>query len=1361
MIYLRHISILLFSFFLFDLTLFAQCELDDGNGNPSTNPIYIGCSQVTSANDTDFVIVINPSNNFGSWTMDWGDGTNSSGASLNPPAFITHSYVSVTGGGTVFADTFNFTFVSGTCTIPGIVVSGYPVTANIEVPGGLTQLTCAPGTLEFINNSNGASGLPITPGTVFTWDWGDGSPVDTFDYTNGGDTVLHTYQRQTVNCVTQVDLTANNACNLSPSVNSQSPVLIYDLDDAAIAASATVLCYPDTVVNFANGSNFNCYAQGNTDQRYEYWNFGNYWGLGYDSIVDWRPSGPPLGTPNPNPIPIAFPGIGTYTVNMIDSNLCGQEPASIQIQIVAPPTADISGDDTVCVGETMTFQNLSTGGANVFAWDFGDGTGFITTGGGNQSHIYTDSGTYVVRLAIGIAGSNCVDTAYWTVRVNPSPTALISFNPASACDSLTATFNDSSLGNPITWAWDFDNGNTSNVQNPGQQFFGFPSNFTVSLTVSNSFGCTDATTEVVNVYQTPVPIFSPTNVCAGSVSQFIDSSTHASGDPIISWNWNFGDGSANSTLQNPTHVYTTAGTYNVILAVATANCSAQDTIQVVAENLPTADFVMDTTIGCSPLTVNFTNNSSANSASFLWQFSDQDTSTLSDPSFTFINNFGIDTNYYVDLIAYTAFGCTDTTTKAVTVFPNPVAQFDDNVFQFTCTPAVITFTNQSTNGATSYFWDFDNGNTSTQVNPTDSLINNALFTDTFFVSLVAFSANGCSDTTTETYFVWPVAAPLPDTMDSGCVPLAVQFPALTNAATQIWFFGDGQTSTAAAPNHLYVIAQDYTASVATNTSNGCKDTSYSLVRVRPVTQAQFTTNLFNACAPAEVEFTSQSVGADRYYWDFGDGNSADTTDTVITHIFENISGQDTVYTVRLITENAFGCYDTMLMDITIHPQVFAAFDHDTAGCSPFGATFTNQSVGATTYGWFFGDGTTSGQENPVHPYINNTKIPETYVVSLVASTSQGCKDSVAAELTVYPQPNANFSVDPPTKTQTYPDTTFTFNNLEFGWNYFWDFGDSTNSSDSIPVPKAYTGWGEFTVTLVAFNEFCSDSMRQLVTILPPLPIADFGDSTTGCEDLTVDFINKSKYAETYKWEFENLKTGSTQSSVDEEPTITFSKGEYRVTLEAFGEGGEDKKVSVFGFITVYEVPEADFSFAPEEVFIPNEPTIFFNNSRGENLSFEWDFGDGNTSTEENPEHYYKAEGEYFVTLVASNGFCEDTYLGMTPVLAKPSGNITTPNAFTPNTSGDPGVNGGLDLSGHDRSSNSVFYPVVVGEIKRYEFMIFNKWGEMLFHTTNQNVGWTGWYRNNLCQQDVYVFRVNATLTDNSEVVLAGDVTLLR
>jgi len=390
-------------------------------------------------------------------------------------------------------------------------------------------------------------------------------------------------------------------------------------------------------------------------------------------------------------------------------------------------------------------------------------------------------------------------------------------------------------------------------------------------------------------------------------------------------------------------------------------------------------------------------------------------------------------------------------------------------------------------------------------------------------------------------------------------------------------------------------------------------------------------------------------------------------------------------------------------------------------------------------------------------------VADTFIVRLIASSVDGCSDTAYSQIAIFPSPNANFSINPPSKTLTYPDTSFSIQNLDLNWSYIWDFGDGDSSTVPIPGSKAYTGWGSFVITLIAYNEYCTDTMRDTVTILPPLPIANFGELTKGCEDLTVEFVNKSKYAETYKWRFIHRVTNAAQSSVDEDPIITFTDpGEYNVFLIATGEGGVDEKIEV-GFIEVFEQPEARFTIAPLEVFIPNEKIVCFNNSKGDNLIYAWDFGDGGVSNQENPEHFYTSEGEYTIALVVTNSFCYDTSFADSPVLAKPSGSLAAPNAFTPRDGDEPGENGGLDFTapGYDGTSNDVFYPKVIGEIKDYEFMIFNKWGEMLFRTESQTVGWTGWYRHRLCKMDVYVYKVKATMVDNSEVVLFGDLTLLR
>jgi hypothetical protein len=140
---------------------------------------------------------------------------------------------------------------------------------------------------------------------------------------------------------------------------------------------------PDTVVTFLNVTDRNCLTQGNIYQRFEYWNFGDYWGAGQDSIIDWTPWPPTF------PHTIAYPGIGTYTVTMLDSNYCGIDTAQVVINIVPPPDVTLVIDpDTICAGETAFFNQTTNGGANYFQWNFGEGGGWQWTGPGDQAHAY-------------------------------------------------------------------------------------------------------------------------------------------------------------------------------------------------------------------------------------------------------------------------------------------------------------------------------------------------------------------------------------------------------------------------------------------------------------------------------------------------------------------------------------------------------------------------------------------------------------------------------------------------------------------------------------------------------------------------------------------------------------------------------------------------------------------------------------------------------------------------------------------------------------------------------------------------------------------------------------------------------------
>lgn len=267
----------------------SQClEFYDSQGILTDQPYWVSCV------GTDFNLVIQSPNNIGAYTIDWGDGTPVlGGPSLVPPQTLIHLY-------TATVDTFivTFTEIATGCVITGIVVLEEYTSASIQIPiNSLTQI-CAPQSIDFLNSST-----DVSETTVFTWDFGDGTQPLVFDHTNWGQIVTHTYQQGTVSCQTQVLLTATNYCNdLSggPSTATFNPIRVWDLDTAAISASATLLCYPDTVVDFQNVSIRNCINQGNINQRYEYWNFGDYWGAGHDSIFDWTAWPPaPVHTASP------------------------------------------------------------------------------------------------------------------------------------------------------------------------------------------------------------------------------------------------------------------------------------------------------------------------------------------------------------------------------------------------------------------------------------------------------------------------------------------------------------------------------------------------------------------------------------------------------------------------------------------------------------------------------------------------------------------------------------------------------------------------------------------------------------------------------------------------------------------------------------------------------------------------------------------------------------------------------------------------------------------------------------------------------------------------------------------------------
>jgi gliding motility-associated-like protein len=1183
----------------------AQCPLlYDFYGNPVNQPYWYSCS------GGNYTLNIQSPNNIGNWSINWGDGSAvQTGNSLNPPAFISHLYPAV-------VDTFvvTFTELATGCEVTGVLVMEEATSASIQIPvGGLTQ-ACAPHPLDFINSSTNTSQT-----TVFTWDFGDGSPVEVYDYTNLGQTVTHTYEVGTVDCETVVTLTAENYCNTiqgGPSQATFSPVRIWDLDDAAITASAILLCYPDTVVTFLNTTERNCLFQGNIFQRQEYWNFGDYWGTGQDSIIDWTPWPPTF------PKTIAYPGIGVYEVMLVDSNFCGQDTTYITIEIVPPPVAAISASaDTICAGETVTFYNNSTGGANSWSWHFGTGP-WLNLGGGNVSRTYNTPGTYLVQLAINITGATpgCADTATVPIVVLPAPVAIINIDNPAACDELTVNFTDGSTGSIAQWQWFLPSGQISTGQNAPTQVLTQPGAHDVALTVTSPNGCTNTTNQQVFVYTSPIVGFAPQNVCQGSVAILMDQSISSPGNPIINWDWTV-DGTPHSgPVVN--HVFNSVGTFDVTLDVSTAHCSAVDSFQVTVEPAPVAQFIPNTVQGCGPLQVQFENQSTGGYGYF-WDFGDGTNSNQENPVHTFTNFTFNEIVFDVTMVVLTEFGCSDTAYAQVLVYPGAVAQFNANTMPG-CAPFDAAFNNQSM-GASAYQWNFGDGSpVSNEVNPTHTYVNQGLFVENFQVQLIAFSPSGCNDTTYATITAYPE----PNfgfniSPQTTCSPVPVQFPNVVGAVMLNWNFGDNTTGNGQAPSHVYTNNTSepvtYTAQLIAWSPFGCIDTAYAEVLVNPAPIAQFMPDVTSGCGPLDVTLQNLSFNGDSYIWTYGDNSSSQTADSLHNHIFENTTAGTINYTVNLLVETDEGCSATTSQIITVYPQVVADFNMPNEVCESTPIAFVNNSVNANSYFWEFGDGFVDFAASPSHGYLTGSSQEESFVISLTATSIHGCTDLAIDTLIIHPQPIAAFTLDE--YSSCAPFDVSIFNNSTNATQFEWQYGSTGFSNNDAAVHEyqfqnSTSGILQYAINLTVYSDFgCTASATQNISVFP-LVDASFTVTPDGCTAFSPVITNTSQGAISYVWDFGNgnqmngpnpSQTYVSSSTVDETYTITLA-----ATSQYSCVGIAEQEVVVHPLPVINFTIDSIAQCYPAEVYITN-------NSTGAD-SFAWKYGNGNTSSVTQTSH---------------------------------------------------------------------------------------------------------------------------------------------
>lgn len=1002
-----------------------------------------------------------------------------------------------------------------------------------------------------------------------------------------------------------VTLIVTDTAGVKDTIVKPNYITVHPNPVVAFSANRTTGCFP-LPVQFTDGSNSN-----GSPATYN-WDFGD----GTTST-------------NQNPQHI-YAAAGLYNVTLIVTNSFGCSKTLTKQNYISISTGvDASFTYTAPAGcvapQVVNFTNTSTGtGTLTYAWNFGDGGTSTQT---SPSYLYNNNGSYTVQLIVTNA-TGCTDTFSMLNVVNlgtnnPSFTA-----PISICKDESFSLTNTSSPAPTSVVWYFGDGTTSTVLSPTKSYAAAG---TYNIKMVASFGnCLDSVSKTITVLAKPSTLFSGSPLVACQPSLLVNFNNQTINATSVFWD--FGDGST-STNNNPSHTYTSYGSFTVTLITLNAN-GCKDTLvkaNYVVIQKPTISFNNLPQQGCAPFTWTFgaTVNSVTPIISYLWSFGDGTTSTSATPTHTFPAGL-----YDIQVIVTTQGGCTDTLfiSEGIRVSEKPQAGFFATPLDV-CAREPVQFTDTSFSNITSWFWQFGDGNTSTQMNPSHS------YTDTGYFSITLIvGSNGCFDTLRIPNYIHvkpPIAIfEIQQTCTDKYTKVFVDRS--IGADTWFWTFGDGTNSTVQNPTHVYAATGTYTVRLyVTNLQSGCDYTADQVVYVADE-RAQFTANIPQLCKGTEATFTATSIQAQplivTYAWDFGDGTTG--SGAVVSHTY-SMSG---IYTVTLNITDINGCTDTKIryQYVKIYGPNAEFSTNMPGACLQSSVDFNDLSSSdgihpITNWDWNWGDGNTS--INVVAPFAHTYGPAGLYSVVLTVTDSYGCKDTMTkVNLITISAPKADFTVLDST---SCPGSDISFTNISTGpaLTYAWNFGDGTTSSATAPT-HSYTSNGSYTVRLVVTDMYnCVDTKDQIINIVTPTADFTVSDSVSTCPPLIVNFTSNAQNVSSFVWNFGNGNT-----SVGNNPTHFYNvAGSYNASLTVTGPGG---CVAVKTKPIVISGPQGSFSYSPLEGCSPL--TVSFVATTLSRSSFIWDFNDGNTTVTSDSviTHTYTLPGIYVPKMILrDNGGC--------------------------------------------------------------------------------------------------------------------------
>lgn len=1062
--------------------------------------------------------------------------------------------------------------------------------------------------------------------------------------------------------------------------------LLAQAPNAQFTASTTSVCL-GSPIQFTNQS----VAGGAPITTYT-WNFGN--GI---TSSDQNPS-------------YIYPNPGTFTVTLAVQAGNGQADAEVKtayitIHPIPEPSFTMSGNGCT-VPFSVTFNNTTTHvSGQTYAWSFGNGQ---TSSIQNPTNVtYSAAGNFDVELTVTNSNTGCTKTITKPITVSNFVAGINA--PTTVCKGQPVTFTDNSTVGANAWQWNAASGGNSNLQNPTFTFF-TEGTFTVILISQNtSSGCSGNTTHQITVLPSPTPSFTatPTAGCSPLLVNFTN--TSSGGGSFV---WNFGDGTNYTGQTPPAHTYSGNSSFDVSVIMTSANgCIDSITYPAMVQlSDPLAQFTATPVNGCSPLEVQFTENSISPDpinnpiTTWKWNFGDG-TSYIGQTPPLHTYTTGI---YDVTLIIILQSGCSDTITMLEYI---EVGEIDG--VNFTYTPAVqcaksdIQFTNTSVITTPhdpddiTYEWDFGDDANSTDENPIHQY---EADTGYFEVSLI-IDFRGCKDTlkiTDAIYIKAPISRFSP-AQNLYCNPASLPVNVvvndqsiigkLTDDVSMIWKWGDNsQTNFGNADlhdadkgstSHSYTNYGSYTIQqIIYNTTTGCSDSTSATVHISRTT-ADFTLANDSVCKNSVMTMNSTPSTSSHpfgtFVYNMGDG--AFVSGLNASHTYTTAG----TYPISLLATNEVGCSDTKVFTpftVLELPNAQINASH-AAGCAPLLVTYTNGSssqgngVPLSTFDWSFSDGATSQNTSNVATNVTHTFTTEgNFNVTLIATDQFGCISAPASTGISITKPTTNYTLD----SVVCNLESFVATNQSTGFaplSYQWTI-DGTNNAVTTDLTTSFTEPNsgslstshQITLTTTDGNG-CKHTVTKPVVVSTPKTNFNYiiggasqnQDGNYTCPPVFVDFEDLSQsFGNVVGWQWDFDDNGNLSNNQDPSNTYVFP-GTYSTTLTITDEFGCTSDTTLVDYLTIFG-PTGTPSWIQSVDNCGQNVTFSITNLQN-TTEIEWNTDDDEILRDTlNFTHTYLEQGTYNPTVTLSDAEGCDVVYNLNPITITNNGlnALFTPSA---------------------------------------------------------------------------------------------------